>query len=475
MKAFKNIFFALLGGFLFLSLPAAAQNKTDYQKLNRDLDILQEALYTTHPGVFEYISKDSLDRLFSELHFQSPEGANKLELERRVRIILSRLGCIHTSLTGEPALEPPKARLPFQLHAEGNDIYILKDLSDSLSGLAGGRILAINGHPAHTIINAMLPYHASDGYNQSFQYKLANAGSRFSFFYAYYFDTDSLKTYLIETPAGDTLRLRRSQNKKTPAPTAKKAKSEKSPYGKHISLNLYEDEHFAVMEIRSFHGSVAGNKKHYRQIIKLLNQHQIPNLVIDLRGNLGGDASAANALISHFLSQPHTIDRERKKSKMLKKSTLMTRGLYGVEYLFKIMFHKAVKTDSSKIFYKQIKPNSKVRYHGKVFILTDGFTASAASLVASVLQQKAHASVIGEESGGGAEAFNAFFRPVMKLPYSHIKIHVPLYRIHLHLKEDKGHGVIPDFSIHYTLQELQNGRDPEMEKVREMIRNEARR
>jgi len=193
-------------------------------------------------------------------------------------------------------------------------------------------------------------------------------------------------------------------------------------------------------------------------------------LVIDLRNNFGGDAASGNKLLSFFVEEKHYFNIEKKKGKIFKYSTAGSR-FGGVLNLFLGHFAASRRmTFNRRKTKSHLKPNTRNKFEGRVFVLTNGFTASTASNSASLFKYKTKATLIGEETGGGENNLNAYYTAVVKLPYSKIKIKIPQYSIDLNLMKNTGSGVKPNIEMDYTIKDIRIKKDLEMEKVINLVK-----
>jgi len=70
---------------LFSNLLWGQSNQSDLLlKLNADLNYFQEAIESSHPNVFQYISKPDLDSLFVKSHFKDTDSLSYVELEKKL-------------------------------------------------------------------------------------------------------------------------------------------------------------------------------------------------------------------------------------------------------------------------------------------------------------------------------------------------------------------------------------------------------
>jgi carboxyl-terminal processing protease len=149
-------------------------------------------------------------------------------------------------------------------------------------------------------------------------------------------------------------------------------------------------------------------------------------LVIDLRGNSGGDTEAGLALASMLVDKETQLAIERFRK--------------GDDYYYKA------------------KPR-KGAYQGPVVVVIDENSRSESEMVTAGLQTAGRVVVVGKTSRG--EVMDATFQP---LPIESIAL---LYPMALPRTTKgvviEGHGVIPDIDVSLTRQELLKNRDAQLE------------
>ncbi len=133
------------------------------------------------------------------------------------------------------------------------------------------------------------------------------------------------------------------------------------------------------------------------------------------------------------------------------------------------MFFTVHKDKNGKnIYATQTKPQkvNKNSFKGKVYVLINGMSFSASSIISSNLKGSKRATFVGEETGGAYNGTVAGFMPLVKLPNSELKIRIGLMLIAPHYKtEINGRGIFPDVPITPTLQDRIKGNDPEMDWI----------
>mgnify|MGYP001591319818 FL=1 len=111
-------------------------------------------------------------------------------------------------------------------------------------------------------------------------------------------------------------------------------------------------------------------------------------------------------------------------------------------------------------------------YKGNLYVLINGGSYSASSLIASNLQIKNRAYFVGEETGGDFNGTVAGLMPKFKMP--HTKLHFSVGTVYLspiEMREEKGRGVYPDKEIKQNLTTKIKNFDPELSWILKDISN----
>ncbi|MGN7987713.1 S41 family peptidase [Pedobacter sp. 22226] len=178
-----------------------------------------------------------------------------------------------------------------------------------------------------------------------------------------------------------------------------------------------------------------------------LNNKKTANLIIDLRGNLGGDSDVGDYLLQYLLNKPfRQYDRVLEKNSQLLKNRLLA--------------HRTGKTLSAEDSTLLLKPNGMLdtvknqneeilqlpnRFSGKVYLLVSNQTFSSAADFAQAFSHYKRGKVIGEETGGMILSFGDIVPatlPETKLP---LVVSSKLY-LNIGADEHDWHGVIPDIN-----------------------------
>ncbi|MFN8352851.1 MAG: S41 family peptidase [Spirosomataceae bacterium] len=464
------------------------------QQLRKDFGILRQALESGHPGMYLYTSKDSMNYWFERTYQQLDHDMTEREFRVIINPLVSYVRCGHTDVMAPKAAARYHKKhkiktMPLQTIVGEGRAWINQNLSNDSTIRKGNELLAVDSLTVRYLVGRMRDMHTSDGYNISYKDNII-AGS-FPVLYRYlYGDRDSVwvtirdslgqvRSRWIGPKKAQKVAKAAPRPPASPAPTPPKPAAPTSQPPKKLSKAERrrtfkfsdKDSTTAVLDINTFSDNTG--KRFYRKTFEQLAQHpQVQNLIIDLRANGGGLSAASADLMSYLLKQPYkyyasATARFRKPSfnKYLdqKMSRLMIRTFFAHPLPNGGMEHRW----SGKVF----QPRKKYHFDGKVYVLVNGATFSAASIFSSVTQGQQRVTVIGRETGGGRKSCNANFMANLTLPETKARVRFPLFHLTFDAPgDDIGHGVFPDIPVKYTSKDLLAAKDLDIEKAYELIR-----
>jgi len=170
------------------------------------------------------------------------------------------------------------------------------------------------------------------------------------------------------------------------------------------------------------------------------------NLIIDLRGNPGGDNSFSDPMIAYFATSPfwYCSEFSVKTSSITKQFWKDVKDPALQELKNQILTKK--DGDIFKVSFQNNSPRTdSLRFEGKVYVLIDRYSYSNAVSVAAIVQDYNFGLIIGERTADVASSYGATHE--FKLPNSQLSVSYPKAFI---IRPNGGRtlkGVTPDVSI----------------------------
>jgi hypothetical protein len=418
------------------------------QQLQQDIDYVRDSLTKKHPNLCWYISKSKLNYKFDSLKKAIDKPLNAAQFRIKLLHVLSSIGDGHMSLEFNRDRIPATDMLFFngdkaypiqQLIYKiiNGKLYVLKNKSGNNAILPGAEIIAIGNESASQLIEKFAIQWPSDGYNQTFKIGRLNLDD----FPARYYFTYGLKDSLTFTVKQHGI-IKTCKLSVRPRPKPK-------PESKWITTSLHttpSKDEAAYIKVSQFINAA----ELLVTFFKTAKKHGLKCLILDLRDNTGGDYIQTVKLLGHFIDKPAYFSNI-KMSELNNKQKEIARSMdYGSK--------------------TPIIPDSN-HFDGKVYVIINGLSFSAAALLAANLQATKRAILVGEETGGGRNGCIAGVYHESFLPNSNLLFRFGLcyFTVSPQVKQ-KGRGVMPDIPIVYTINDYLNSRDLELEWINNDIK-----
>lgn len=479
--------------------------------LKSDINYIQHKLQKLHPDLYHYISKKELDYKFDSLRSSITIPLTSNDFYFRISPVIASIKQGHTQInpltkklrSAEKKKVSTKGTTPlslFDFELFDNKLYITKNYSKDSSICIGTEVLAVNGTKPSDLLNKYRPTFSSDGFNATFiNYRLAKGFPRFFYYENGIMDSiscelkynDSISTLVLRKPVKpkpSTIKKTKEQiaaAKKLQQAESKRKKlygydALKRTYSKQLSFPT-KDSSIAVIRIADF---VKGNyRKFYKNSFSKLDSLKTKTLVIDLRNNTGGALREVSYLYSYLADSSYRFVTKSEvssktslwhiipfKNKPLSQQAIQTLLIPSIICWDVYSFLLTSKGKDGK--YRFPFPESRLahpkekRVKGKVYVLINGGSFSASSLLSTNLQGSKRATFIGQETGGAYNGCVAGLMPVLTLPKTKLNIRFGLLVCQAPFQsETDGHGILPDKEINTTIQDRIKANDPELEWV----------
>jgi hypothetical protein len=480
-----SIFILVVFGSCAVSKNYSPSKKYAPDVLKEDYTIFRNSLEESHPGLYWYTPKDSMDYYFEIGRTKLADSLTEGQFRSVLSYIISKVRCGHTTVRGSKAAVEysggQASSFPLYIKAWPDTVVVTANLNRKDSNVVRGVILkSIDGRPINFIVDSLFSFLSADGYNTTHKYQTLSNGSGFRNLYTSVFgvkqkmpvefiDTSGhLRTAILNlyNPRADTPRIR-------VAPPKPPSKKERKKWELESMRNLRIDTVIstAFMEVNTFTKG-SGLRSFFRQSFKKIKEFNLQNLVVDMRGNGGGSVTLSNLLTKYIADKPFKI-----ADSLYALSRSSDYGKYRGERFFNWLFVQFLtrkKKDGNYHFglyeAKKFKPKTKNNFNGTTYILTGGNTFSAASLFTKSLKEQDDVIVVGEETGGGCYGNSAWLIPDVTLPNTGVRFRLPLFRLVIDIDEEQGQGILPEVPALPTVDAIRRNRDYKMERVRELIK-----
>lgn len=465
-------------------------HKFNPNELKEDIDVLYDIVERYHPGLNEYITKDSFDILYNYYRASISNPLNLQEFGFQILApLISSIRCGHTSFN-YPKWYNKKMRdsippmFPLYLKIWGDTMIVTSNVNKNDSVLKkGSQIYSINGLNANELTRKMLPFLPTDGYSNSYNY--IRMSSAFPYYHRNIIGLSSV--YKIEYDNGfgkntasiplyypeKVIKIDKPKtNPDSPIVLHNYSKLERAR-----SIQFNESKNYALLTLNTFDEGYH-LPSFFKNCFKQLNDKKIRNLIIDIRIN-GGGAVKHYANLSRYLV-PNNF-------KVADTAVAMRNGLgkFSGYFSFGTFYTAALKILTSKkedhlyhfryIEKHTYKPKRLNFFDGNVYVLISGPSFSAATLFAHTVKGLPNVTLVGEETGGGDYGNNGLMIPDIKLPNTGIKVRMPLFKIVQFQHGIKnGRGVLPDVFVLPTAEGVRNNRDLKLEKAIALIEEKSR-
>jgi|GEM_PF-2979028 len=438
--------------------------------IQKDIAQLYRDLTTYHPNVTQFIKAEALKKAFDSLRTGTRDALTAQQLYYRLLPVLSRIGDGHIGLNyfDPDRLTPEdvvRYRLgyasPFnqlKLKFIGKRIYVLDHQAAYKKIPAGAEIISINGIGSGALIDSLFRFTFSDGFNTTFKYFFLNHRSPDGLWNHVFRSCEILDVVYQDKNVLDSVRVKGK-------PAAEGA-GEPDPVHRLSFLDFKRfDAGTAYLKVNTFEPAWDTADQRMLAMVLLKELPQTRHLILDLRGNNGGQQGLMLTLLKGLITKP--LEPVTFPQELTKDTSLSTADTVRKNQLMYIREYNAQGWTEPAPF------NGSYKY--PLYVLINGGTFSAAAIMAYALSIDKRAVLIGEETGGGRNSTTAGVMFHNELSYTGLSYSFGLIPfLAMHPSSETGHGVQPDIKITYTLNDYINNRDLEVERALQLIEADKR-
>lgn len=459
--------------------PAATQQFTPAQ-LQEDLHFMHQVLDEAHPGMYRYTSKDRFEALFDSV----AKTLNRPMTQQEFFVAATPL--IVALKDGHVKWMPRERKhgqyyynldqlFPLELHFTGKQGHLVYNMAGTSAIPVGAEIVSINGLPTEKMVEKLLPtVFFSDGNSQAV--KWLSLDKFLPFYYGTYIGAS--RSYEIAFRAPGSSSVQTAQVPAVTLETIQKLEKEREKPKQPPIRVAYKDQNTALLSIDNF--NIYKNEMDVEKVMKdifwQMNAKNTQHLIIDLRGNEGGIDKWGALLYSYLTDKKFryydSMLVPKKEKFTFEKNIIWLPGMYP---LYRRLISKTKGGNFTFRFKKTLREQKpqKNPFKGEVYILTDGYSFSVTSEFCAIAHHHKRATFIGRETGGGYYGNTSGFHVPVKLPNTDLELAVPQWNYFMAVSgyPHKDRGILPDYPVEYTAQDLIQKRDVDLEFTMELIKS----
>ncbi|MGB8317949.1 MAG: S41 family peptidase [Ignavibacteriaceae bacterium] len=404
------------------------------EKLQEDFREMRKMLEENHPALYDYTDKQKLDSLLDYHYSLINRPLEFNEFYKSISSVLSKVGCGHTKLwlPSDYRYAVPDNFFPLKLSFSNKKVYVSGYYSHLIDIPLGSEVLSINKKPIYEIVEALESITSSDAFIQAFRSKSVekNFAKNYALYYGY---PDFFRVKFI-APG-------KSKEEETGLLPVSLETINKYPVrGNELSLKLPDNINAALITINSF--IYYEQREMFRKFIDssflVIQNKKIKNLVVDLRGNDGGDPFCSSYLLSYIENEPVPYFAE----------------IYG-----------RYKTLSEPI------PAAANNFKGNIYTLIDGSCFSTTGHFCALLKYNHIGKLVGTETGATFTCTGSVIYKDLK----NTRLILGTARKQRYdaavSNMDRTKGVMPDYYIERSQNDIVTNTDAELNFVLELINN----
>ena len=462
----NRIIVLIIGVFFYQN--SFSQDNSIYRKLSpaeyrNDLLILTTSLKESLMELYMYQDSVTFEKKINDLNSRTDSITIK-DFYTEIKKLFAPIGSDHMKVFFQKEVENDNVKtkriFPLEVRFLNEKVYCFYNYQDN-DIENGDQIISVNGNKMTDAVRTILGLTNSGGFIQDSKKWIFES---LGFSEKYYLFIDTSQTFNVEyMKKGEnnikTINIKggkreelENESNSTKYNNLHNNNSFPNPYGLKIENGV------AIMNIEQFYENISEKQfnEFYKKSFREIETQKVEYLIIDVRRNLGGWQRHGYNLMEYFTPIEFSpiesvwfksnsfsfLHFTNMKAKDLNLNKLEKSGRYYKQKCFNWL------TEST------FKPKEKYFYSGKVFVITNEGTSSAACFFTNAINTFNDSVVfVGRESDAVSSGASSGFMPILTLPNSKLNIRLALAYFKAVSKPNLpyGRGLIPDFIVERDL------------------------
>ncbi len=455
-----------------------------FDQIQQDFKILRNALEEGHAGLYRYTPKKELDEHFESIEKKLTRPISELEFYRMLVPLIAHIHDGHTSInlsqSFEKSLSTEPILFPVNLRFVDKKAYLFRNYSENNNIVMGSELLAINGLPISDIVQKMLSFIPNDAHIQTSKYRKLEGTAYFGHLFNLIYGSSGSYSLTCLVPKVNSEKTFMVKAIKSVDLNAIAGKRYPGVFKERPPIELNYRDGISILTVRTFSARAYQNAKigyptFLKNAFQELEEKKTDHLIIDLRDNGGGTDAYGKILFAHFIDKPFRF-YDHLRANNIKFSFFQYTGIPPAQQKeFPQSFKKNEEGTYDLMFHPNLGEQRPIPpiFKGKVYVLLNGNSFSGTGECTSLMHFHKVATFIGEECGAGYYGNTSGFMPRLTLPNTKIRVRIPMIRYTMAVSGyPKDRGIVPDYPVSATIEDLLKDRDTIMEFVFDLIKHD---
>ena len=454
-----------------------------------DFNILIDCIKEEYPSLYDVITPEEFDKFIQKTNYQLDTFKKDVPYSAISSIVNNTIRLVHDSHIWRLSNGSNDSRKNVTLQPQiwvgiFNDVMYCTMTTKAYEKYFGKKITSVNGYSNLDTIRSIITKKL-DQYDAKVQsvpnFSMATTG------FGQLIDP---KDYKMDVTFAD--------GEKISAPGIDIKKIKGSPFMqmgkwmKFMQINYYPKANYTLKEMNDSTAYIGLNSFELSEtetdevcsFIKKCEDKKIRNLVFDVRNNGGGNVDVLMKIFGCFISMPLKLDGYDMMNKInfetfkysMNRAPDSTRNISSEFADFKPRPGKSgvYSTSSNSDKDGLVTPDSLIHYSGRLYVLANEHSVSAATLFAALTAKSKRGVVVGRETASAYHYMTAVKFSQICLPNSNIGVNLPLIKTVFDTEiSDRfpyGRGVLPDYEVPLTFDNfIGNEADAILDRAMQLI------